>query len=84
MREGTLTSGVLEVHRCPAKMKVYVPECGLRAIIVPLPAIPNSHPSFPRAKVTRAAREEYNGLIETSGRRPTVLSIEKGIVRLLL
>lgn len=83
--DGTVKDGVLKAHTCSARLTIYVPEDGLRAIIIPQAEQPHSHPTFPRSKVTHAAEEQYRELVRASSTpRPTVLAVEKGIFHLLL
>lgn len=84
MSEGSLVDGILEKHECSAGLDIYVSKDGLRAIVIPVASVPHSHPAFPRSKITRVAMERYTELVQQSGCRPTVLSVERGIYHLLL
>ncbi|KIO25136.1 hypothetical protein M407DRAFT_8592 [Tulasnella calospora MUT 4182] len=60
--DGEVKEGILKAHTCAARLTIYVPEDGLRAIIIPQAEQPHSHPAFPRSKVTYAAEEQYREL----------------------
>ncbi|KAJ7920148.1 hypothetical protein B0H13DRAFT_2319796 [Mycena leptocephala] len=70
----------LQKHICAAKLTILVPvDVSLRAIVIPAAGLPHTHPSFPRAKVPAAVKQQYQKCINATGSAGiTTLRVDKG------